>query len=107
MCGAHCDMPCPMAVGAPAKQDWSSLVVQTMASHPKTATSLRACGPRVTALPKYSGEPRRRREEHARGVPWLSGWHKTSVVSPQICDTLTPKNSRVGFHHFAGGFCVT
>jgi hypothetical protein len=31
------------------------------------------CGLVVTALPKYIGEPQRRREEHARGVPWLSG----------------------------------
>ena len=34
----------------------------------------------------------------------LSSWHKTSVLSPQICDTLTPDNSRVVFHHFQGGF---
>ena len=34
-------------------------------------------GSEGTALPKYSGEPRRRREEHARGVPWLQSWHKT------------------------------
>ena len=37
-------------------------------------------------------------------MPWLPGWHKTSVLSPQICDTLTPGNSRVVFHHFQGGF---
>ena len=36
----------------------------------------------------------------------LSSWHKTSVVSPEICDTLTPRNSRVALPLF-GEFCVT
>src|SRR4029450_8449934 len=30
--------------------------------------------------------------------------HKTSVLSPQICDSLTPENSRVVFPIFQGGF---
>jgi len=54
MCGAHCDMQCPMAVGAPAKQDWSSLVVQTMASHPKTATSPLVLDPGVPLCPSIA-----------------------------------------------------
>ena len=33
-------------------------------------------------------------------------WHKTSVVSPEICDTLIPGNSRIALPLF-GEFCVT
>src|SRR5437879_4108583 len=38
--------------------------------------------------------------ENVRSAPW----HKTSVLSPQICDTLTPENSTVAYHHFQRGF---
>jgi hypothetical protein len=34
----------------------------------------------------------------------LPCWHKTSVLSLQICDTLTPDNSRGVFPIFQGGF---
>src|SRR5262249_19046566 len=51
-------------------------VVRNRPRHPRTAISALVCGLGGTALPKYTGEPRRRREEHARGTPWLPCWHK-------------------------------
>src|SRR3989441_12779617 len=96
-----------MEVGAPAKQERGSVVVRNMARRPRTATSPLVCGPVVTALPKYSGEPRRRREEHVRGVPWLPWWHKTSVLPSLIGNMLTPRNATMALCHVAEGFCVT
>jgi hypothetical protein len=37
-------------------------------------------------------------------VSWLPGWHKTRDLSPKICDTLTPGNSRVALPILQGGF---
>lgn len=98
---------CPIEVGAPAQQDEDSAVVRTMPRRLRTAIAPWSVGSGVLALPNYTGEPRRQREEHARGVPWLSGWHKTSVVSPEICDTLTPGNSRVALPLCGGVLCHT
>ena len=47
------------------------------------------CGPEIIALPKDIGEPRSRREEHARDVAWLPGWHKTRALPLRICYPLT------------------
>jgi len=65
--------------------------------------TVRAVDTGVT-LPKYNGEPRRRREEHARGMLGLLSWHKRNVVSLEICDTLTPGNSTVACHRLQGDF---
>ena len=47
-------------------------------------------------------------ERSMRGVCLcVPRWHKTSVVSPEICDTLTPGNSRVALPLFRGVLCHT
>src|SRR5262245_4906754 len=37
----------------------------------------------------------------------LSSWHKTSVVSPEICNTLNPWKFNDRLFNIAGEFCVT
>src|SRR4029453_3737204 len=71
---------------------------------PRTAISTLLCGLGGTPLPKYTGEPRRRREEHARGVPWLPGWHKTRDLPLSLCYPLTPGHTRVSCHGLPVGF---
>ena len=65
------------------------------------------CGPEITTLPKYIGEPWSRREEHARDVAWLPGWHKTRDLSPPMCAMLTAVMCHACVCHVAEGFCVT
>ena len=44
-------------------------------------------------------------ERSMRGAcPYVSPWHKRRGVSPQICDTLPPGNSRVALPILQGGF---
>src|SRR5215831_6731467 len=50
MCVSSCDKRCHTEVGAPAEQDWRSLVVRNMSRRPRTETSTLVLGPVVTAL---------------------------------------------------------
>ena len=104
MRGAPGAMPCPMAVGALAKQGWRSFVVRNRPRRPRTAIAPLVFGLGVTALPKYIAEPRRRREKYAGRVPWLPGWHKTRALSSPMCHPLIPRNSIVVSATFQGGF---
>ena len=69
-----------MAVGAPAQAGLAFLGSAEHAQTPQDSDLTSRMGARgVTALPKYIGEPRRRREEHRRGVPGSRAGTKLEV----------------------------
>jgi hypothetical protein len=107
----HTPTPLPprrLGPWAPGGRAWTPAAVRCRRAHPRSEGGLQA--PRSRSILESIGFPRAKSDGERRmreACPCVPPWHKSSVLSPEICDTLIPGNSRIALPLFGGVLCHT